>query len=68
MELTVNGQSRQAPADSTVVELLGRLGIEADAGGVAVAVNGKVVPKTAWEDRRLSQGDAVEIIHAVQGG
>jgi sulfur carrier protein len=49
-----------------VVDLLALLGV--DAGGVAVAVNGTVVPKTGWEERRLAEGDAVEIIHAVQGG
>jgi sulfur carrier protein len=68
MELTVNGETRRADADATVADLLEQMGFEAGARGVAVAVNGAVVPGSSWHERRLSDGDTVEIIHAVQGG
>jgi sulfur carrier protein len=68
MELTVNGQSKSADPESTVADLLAQLGIEEATGGVAVAVNGTVVPKPKWGEQQLATGDAVEIIHAVQGG
>jgi len=68
MELTVNGETRRADPESTVADLLAQLGIEPAARGVAVAVNGAVVPKPNWSKQQLSGGDAVEIIHAVQGG
>lgn len=68
MDLMVNGQSRRVAPESTVAELLELLGIDPSGGGVAVAVNGAVVPKQTWVAAKLSTGDAVEIIHAVQGG
>jgi len=33
-----------------------------------VAVNEGVVPRDAWGERELQEGDRVEIIRAVQGG
>lgn len=68
LELSVNGQSRLVTPESTVAELLELLGIDPSGGGVAVAVNGAVVPKLGWATAKLSDGDAVEVIHAVQGG
>ena len=38
------------------------------AQGVAVAVNGEVVPRGGWNRTQLADGDAVEVISAVQGG
>ena len=35
--------------------------------GIAVAVNGEVVPGSRWR-RRLFDGDRIEILTAVQGG
>jgi sulfur carrier protein len=42
--------------------------IAPDARGVAVAINGTVVPRAAWSSTRLSAGDQVEIVRARQGG
>jgi sulfur carrier protein len=36
--------------------------------GVAVAINGEVVPRGEWAARRLAEGDSVEILTAAQGG
>ena len=36
--------------------------------GVAVAVEGEVVPRAEWEERVLAEGEAIEVVHAVQGG
>ncbi len=38
------------------------------ARGVAVAVNGQVVPRHAWNATRLSVGDEVEIVKLFAGG
>ncbi|MFL9828826.1 sulfur carrier protein ThiS [Rhodoplanes sp. SY1] len=35
---------------------------------MAVAVNGRVVPRTAWGTTALASGDAVEIVRARPGG
>jgi sulfur carrier protein len=65
--IQVNGQ-REALSASTLSALLADKGIEAGAHGVAVALNGAVVPRAAWAKTRLSPGDAVEIVRAKQGG
>ena len=36
--------------------------------GVAVAVNGEVVPRSEWSGHALRDGDRVEILTAAQGG
>ena len=66
MRLTVNGESRTVAEPANVHDLLH--GMAAARSGVAVAVNGDVVPRSAWQQRILRDGDAVEILTAVQGG
>ena len=65
--IRVNGKD-EALASGTVAELLAGKGLEPQARGVAVAVNGQVVPRSLWSDTRLAPGDAVEIVRAMKGG
>lgn len=63
---SLNG--RQQPlAASTVAALLEQEEI-AEMRGVAVALNGAVVPRAQWDSTPLKAGDAVEIVRARQGG
>lgn len=64
--LQVNGRPEQVPPETSVRELLDRLGF-ANAR-VAVAVNRTVVPRSAFDTHRLAAGDRVEILEAVGGG
>jgi sulfur carrier protein len=64
--ILVNGESR--PGAETVGALLGELGLGAGARGVAVAVDGEVVPRSEWDGRRLADGARVEVVGAIQGG
>ena len=43
-------------------------GLVGSPGGVAVAVNGAVVPRSRWDHTTVAAGDAVEVVTAVQGG
>lgn len=64
--MTVNGETRVCRPDLTV-----DLVVEAMTGrrrGVAVAVNGEVVPRTRWAGTALVDGDRVEVLTAAQGG
>jgi sulfur carrier protein len=63
--IQVNGQSEQLSA-VTITALLQEK--EVDAPGVAVALNGAVVPRAAWPATKLRPGDTVEIVRARQGG
>jgi sulfur carrier protein len=65
--IVLNGEP--SPRDgATIAELLAELGVEAKARGVAVAVNGEVVPRASWPGRRVADGDRVEALTAMQGG
>lgn len=66
--ITLNGTPTPGHDDTTVAELLLALGVEPRARGVAVAVNGEVVPRSAWGERRVADGDRVEAVGAMQGG
>lgn len=67
MTIRVNGRMRDVEAAS-VRELLLVLGYEPERPGIAVAVNGEVVRRGEWPEPGLREGDAVEIVAAVQGG
>ena len=64
--LKVNGEERRFEEAPTVAELVRRMGIAKTS--VAVEVNRAIVPRSAHEDRRLSEGDEVEIVAFVGGG
>lgn len=66
MKLRVNGSDKEVPDGATVSGLLSS--VLDSHKGVAVAVDGEVVPRRDWESAKLSEGQAVEIVRAVQGG
>jgi sulfur carrier protein len=63
----LNGEPREREG-ATIVELLSDLGVEPAARGVAVAVDGEVVPRAEWPERRVNDGERVEALSAMQGG
>ncbi|WP_121162476.1 sulfur carrier protein ThiS [Micromonospora pisi] len=66
MELTVNGTDHRLPGGVTVAELVAT--VTGQSRGVAVAVNGEVVPRAGWPAAVLHAGDRVEVLTAAQGG
>ncbi len=68
MELTINGEKRTVEKVETLEDVMSLLGFSPDTGGVAVAVNNTVVPRTQWKSTRIQPSDAIEVIRAVQGG
>jgi sulfur carrier protein len=66
MTVTVNGTPRDFPSDVTLADLVGQL--TQSPKGVAVAVNGEVVPRGSWPATPLAERDEVEVVTAVQGG
>ena len=65
--IKINGVDEEVAA-ATIAELLVARGIDPGARFLAVAVNGAVVRRTAWEEAPLTTGDAVEIVRPLQGG
>jgi sulfur carrier protein len=47
---------------------LQRLNLPLDARGVAVAVNGEVIPRADWSAFSLGEDARVEVLSAMQGG
>jgi len=67
MQLLLNGE----PVDTsgaTIAEILMERGLDPGRSGIAVAVNGEVIPRTAWIIHPLDDGDEMEVITAMQGG
>lgn len=65
MKVTVNDEDVQLDEQTTVAELLERLGFPDK--GIAVAVDWSVLPKSDWH-KTLTDGARVEVVTAVQGG
>lgn len=66
MKVRLNGADRTLGEDATVADVVATLTTAPT--GVAVAVNGEVVPRGAWSGRALRDGDRVEVLTAAQGG
>jgi sulfur carrier protein len=67
MTVCVNGEQRQLADATTVADVVQSL-VEEDERGVAVALDGDVVPRSEWESTTLRDGAHVEVLRAVQGG
>jgi sulfur carrier protein len=66
--ISLNGQQSDVRAGETVAAALVRLNLTLDARGVAVAVDGEVVPRAQWESFALAEHARVEVLTAMQGG
>jgi len=65
--IRVNGEDEPLSVTS-LAALLAAKEIASDRRGVAVALNGNVVPRARWAETPLVHGDIVEIVLAKQGG
>ena len=66
VQVKLNGEPRDLPEGSTITHAVAEL--TAAPSGVAVAVNGDVVPRGSWAVTVLRDGDQLEVVTAVQGG
>jgi sulfur carrier protein len=64
--VTLNGEPRELPENATVESAVRELGVPNR--GVAVALDGEVVPRGDWASTRVRDGQEVEVLRAVQGG
>lgn len=64
----LNGNPRNDTGEQTVAGLLRLLDLGPDARGVAVAVDGEVVPRAGWSTFAIADGARVEVLTAMQGG
>ncbi len=66
MQLLINGQATEMPAELTARQLIERL--ELTSKRIALEVNGEIVPRSTYEAHNLREGDKIEIVHAIGGG
>ena len=65
--IRINGQPEPLVV-ATLAALLEEKAVDTSQRGIAVAVNGAIVPRAAWLQTKLRPGDSVEIVRARQGG
>ena len=68
MTVIVNGRPAEVDPGQTVAGILAGLGHPAEGPGIAVALNGEVVPRSAWPTTPLDDNDRLEVLGASQGG
>jgi len=66
VQILVNGRAHGVAAGSTVDQVVAA--VTDQESGIAVAVNGEVVPRRGWPATPVAEGDQIEIVTAVQGG
>lgn len=66
--IVLNGVRSEVAAGETLCVALELLHIQPGARGVAVAVDGEVVPRSNWPTFTLAEGAHVEVLTAMQGG
>ncbi len=64
----LNGEPITLDAALPLTALLQAQGIDPSQVGIAVAVNRKLVSRGQWDKTHVQPGDAVEVVHARQGG
>jgi sulfur carrier protein len=68
MTVEINGRQVQLAEGAPLSDAVAEAGGGAQARGVAVAVDGEVVPRSSWESTKLRDGQRVEVVGAIQGG
>ncbi len=68
IEVKVNGTTRALSPGTSLAQIIEDLLENKSITGCAVAVNGEVVRRADWPVTTLSSGDAIEVVHATQGG
>lgn len=67
MTVSVNNQTLEVEAQSMLSDIVfHQLG--ENSKGIAVAVNGQVIPKDSWSGMAVGENDDILIIKATQGG
>ena len=66
IEILLNGKKKNVPEGLTVLGLVRYLNLEPER--LAVEYNSQILKRGSWEERIVSNGDKVEIVHFVGGG
>jgi len=66
MNILLNGEPNQVDNNTSLSQLIESL----DLGGkrLAIEVNNRIIPRSQHTTHLLSEGDKIEIVHAIGGG
>lgn len=68
MRVLVNGEPVELEEGASVRDAANAVGVEPTTRGVAVALDGEVVPRAMIDSLTLTEGQRLEIVAAIQGG
>src|SRR5690242_8196956 len=68
MRIELNGQPHELPDGATLDAAVRASGAGEAGRGIAVALDGEVIPRREWAETALREGQAVEVLAAIQGG
>lgn len=66
--VVLNGEQVALPEGATAADAVRAAGAPEDGRGIAVALDGEVLPRGEWTATRLGEGGQIEVLRAVQGG
>ncbi|MDP3294144.1 MAG: sulfur carrier protein ThiS [Nevskia sp.] len=66
MQIIVNDESRDVAEAATVAAVIDALGLSSQR--CAAELNGDIVPRSSWGERKLVAGDRLEVVRAIGGG
>jgi sulfur carrier protein len=68
MTVEVNGERVELRDGARIADAVSASGADPEQRGLAVALDGEVVPRAEWERTAVRAGQSVEVVRAVQGG
>jgi thiazole synthase len=68
VRIELNGEVRELAPGATLAAAAREAGAPESGRGVALALDGEVVPRSEWAETALREGQAVEVLAAIQGG
>ena len=68
MTIELNGEPTELADGASVATAVEVAGVQQERRGVAVAVDGEVVPRAEWDGTVLRDGQTVEVVRAIGGG
>ncbi len=68
MKILLNGDPREIDPPADLSRIVGLAGGDSERPGLAVAVDGEVVPRSQWSTTEVKEGARIEVVAAIQGG
>jgi sulfur carrier protein len=68
IRITINNEPTEIAEAITLADLLASRGIDVSRGGVAAAINDRLITRARWTETVLAEGDKVVVVNAAYGG